>query len=343
MNAKVKSILQFILFVAIGAGLVWLSIHNIPESDIEATKQSFKNADYTFVSLSVAISMLAHVLRAWRWNLLMEPLGHRISFKNSFAAVMVGYVVNYAVPRAGELSRCGIAAKYEKIPFAAALGTVITERIVDVLLLLFLFCITLAVQFKELIGLTNLYVLHPLTSKLSGLCENKLYIIAFVTAIFILIGILWILKNKIKALLSGKIGGLLKNFSEGLQSVKKLKKPYLFIFQSLLIWFFYFLSLYLCFYCFSATATLGVKTALSVLLFGTLGVMISPGGVGAYQLICTQVLVFYGVINSVAIAFPWITWGSQLIAILIIGGLCFLLLPILNKNNNDKLSGNYNT
>ena len=322
------------LFAAIGGGLVWLSIHNIPDKDIETTKQSFKNADYFVVILSALIGMLAHVVRAWRWDMLMEPIGHKISFKNSFAGVMIGYVVNYAVPRAGELSRCGVAAKYEKIPFAAALGTVITERIVDVILLMLLFFITLAVQFTELTGLTNMYVLQPLSAKLGGLFHNKIYLVILIVGLLAFMGALFLLRNKIKLLFTGKIGGLLKSFADGIKSIKDLKRPWLFVFQSVLIWVLYFLSLYVCFLCFPETKALGVKPALSVMLFGTIGVMVSPGGIGAYQLIATQVLIYYNVVNGVAVAFPWITWGAQFVSILVIGGLCFLLLPLLNNKND---------
>jgi glycosyltransferase 2 family protein len=337
LSPKVKSTLQLILFAAIGVFLVWLSIHNIPDRDVETTKQSFKDADYLIVAISAIISLLAHVVRAWRWNSLLQPIGHSISFKNSFAAVMIGYLVNYAVPRAGEFSRCGIAAKYEKMPFAAALGTVITERIVDVILLLVLFFITLAAQFNELIGLTKLYVMQPLSAKFGGLMHHKMYLILIVIFLVAFVGALFVFRKKIKSLLTGKIGGMLKSFGDGLKSVKDLKSPGLFVFQSVLIWLMYFLSLYVCFFCFAETKTLGIKPALSVMLFGTIGVIVSPGGIGAYQLIATQVLLFYGVINSVSIAFPWIAWGVQFIAILVIGGLCFLLLPLLNNNQDDKL------
>lgn len=334
MSPKVKSILQLVLFSAIGIGLVWLSIHNIPDKDIETTKQSFKNADYFIVTVSALISIFAHVLRAWRWNSMLQPLGHSISFKNSFAAVMIGYVVNYAVPRAGELSRCGVAARYEKIPFTAALGTVITERIIDLLLFLLLFLITLAVQFTELTGLTNMYVVHPLSIKFHALLNNKIYLVIFVIIISGCLAALFLLRGKIRSLLSGKLGKTLKNFADGLRSIKDLKSPFVFVLLSLLIWLMYFLSLYVCFWSFEETKVLGLKPALSVLLFGTIGVMFSPGGIGAYQIIATQVLLFYGMANSISIAFPWIVWGAQFIAILVIGGLCFLLLPIINRSEN---------
>ena len=326
------------MFTGIGVGLIWLSIHNIPDKDIETTKQSFRDADYVIVAISGLISILAIVIRAWRWNLLLQPIGHSISFKNSFAGVMIGYLVNYAVPRAGELSRCGVASKYEKIPFPAALGTVITERIVDMILLLLLFFGTLAVQFTELTGLVTQYVLQPLSVKVNGILNNKLYLGVFISTVLGFIGLLIFFRKKIKSLLGGKIGGLLKSFADGLKSVKDLKRPYLFIFQSVLIWFLYFYGLYISFSCFPETKALGVKPALSVLLFSTIGVIVSP--VGAYQIICTQVLLFYGVTNSVAIAFPWITWGVQFISILALGGLCFLFLPLINNQQHDKLPAN---
>ena len=262
---------------------------------------------------------------------MLQPLGHSISFKNSFAAVMIGYVVNFAIPRGGELSRCGVATRYEKVPFATALGTVITERIVDLLLMLVLFFITLAVQFKELTGLTRQYVTDPLSQKLAT-NQNLFYFLIVAGVLFVVA--LFVFRKKITGLLTGKMGSMLKNFGSGLRSVKDVKNPGLYMFQSFLIWFCYFLSLYVCFWCFDETKTLGLKPALSVLLFGTLGVAISPGGIGAYQIISTQVLLFYAVPSSVSISFPWIVWGSGFIAIIIIGGLCFLLLPLLNREKD---------
>ena len=340
MNANLKSILQFVLFAAIGVFLVWLSIHNIPDKDIETTKQSIKDADYLIVAISAIISLLAHVVRAWRWDMLMEPIGHKITFKNSFCAVMIGYMVNYAVPRAGEFSRCGVASKYEKIPFAAVLGTVITERIVDLLLLIALFFITLAVQFTELIGLTRQHIIQPLSDTAGRLLSHPVYLWIMLVGLLIFLSVLFLFRKKIKNLFRGKIGGLLSSFADGLKSIKNLRKPGLFVFQSVLIWFLYFLSLYVCFFCFPETKVLGAKPALAAMLFGAIGVMVSPGGIGAYQLIVTQVLVFYGVINNVAIAFPWIAWVVQFVAIIAIGGICFLLLPLINTSKDENLSAN---
>lgn len=330
MHPKLKSTLQIIVFASIGCGLVWLSVRNIPDNEIETTKQSFKNADYFFVVLSILVSVFAHVIRAWRWNSMLKPLGHGISFKNSFAAVMIGYVVSYVLPRGGgELSRCGVATRYEKIPFTASLGTVITERIVDVLLLFVIFFIALVVQYTELIGMTNQYVLDPLSKKISN-SQTVLYVLTTLGCIFLIA--LLVFRKRLKNILKGKVGGIIKNFGTGLSSIKDVKSPTLFIFQSTLIWLCYFLSLYICFQCFPETSDLGLKPALLILLFGTIGVIVSPGGIGLYQIIATEILLFYGVIKSVSISFPWIIWGSQFFSIIVIGGICFLLLPILNRD-----------
>ncbi|MEO5571524.1 MAG: lysylphosphatidylglycerol synthase transmembrane domain-containing protein [Bacteroidia bacterium] len=332
MNPRIKFLLQLVLFGSIGISLVWLSIHNIPDSEIETTWQSFKNANYFVVLLSTFVSILAHIVRSWRWNSLLQPLGHNISFKNSFASVMVGSLVGYVVPRGGgDLIRCGIATRYEKVPFTAALGTLVTERIVDFLLLLTLFFITFALQFKELIGLTNLYVFTPLAKNFST-NQNLFYIL--VTTWTLLILALIVFRKKIKKILKGNAGDLLQNFGNGIKSIKDVKNLKLFILQSVAIWLFYFLTLYICFGCFHETKTLGLKPALSLLLFSTIGGIVSPGGIGAYQMISTQVLLYYGVMGSVSFSFPWIAWGLQFIAVILIGGLCFLLLPILNR---DKL------
>jgi len=208
---------------------------------------------------------------------------------------------------------------------------VVTERIVDVPLMLTLFFITLAVQFSELTGLTNEYITEPLKKKLSG-SANMLYILTASIILFIMILVFF--RKKIKNLLTGKMGAMLKNFGEGLRSVKDVKSPALFIFQSFLIWFCYLLSLYVCFWCFDETRNLGIKPALVILLLGTVGVAVSPGGIGLYQIISTGILVFYGVTNGVQTSFPWIVWGAQFISIIVIGGLCFLLLPLLNRDKD---------
>ena len=248
MNSKLKSTLQLIFFGSIGISLVWLSIHNIPESEIQTTKQSFKNANYYIVTFSIIISILSHIIRAWRWNSMLQPLGQSISFKNSFAAVMIGYVVSYVVPRGGgELSRCGVATRYEKIPFAISLGTVVTERIVDLLLMLLIFFISLAVQFNELAGMTSKYILEPLSKKL---LMNQALLYILISIFFLFITTLLLLRNKIRTIFKGKFGNMLLNFGTGLKSIKTVKSPSLFIFQSALIWLCYFLSLYVCFWCF---------------------------------------------------------------------------------------------
>ncbi len=142
MNKKTKSIIQFIVLLGIGILLTYLSLKAVwPERD--KIVDSFRKADYFWVGISIVIAFLSHFLRAFRWNYLLKPLGYSVKPANAVGAVLVGYFANYGLPRMGELTRCTLVTKYDNVPFEVALGTVITERIVDMLLLLCIFILTL--------------------------------------------------------------------------------------------------------------------------------------------------------------------------------------------------------
>jgi uncharacterized protein (TIRG00374 family) len=247
---------------------------------------------------------------------------------------MIGYVVNYALPRVGEVSRCGVATKYDQVPFSTALGTVILERILDLICLLIVFVLTLFFQFDELKVLTQEHILNPI-SDLSHKVANQQSLFVSLIVLFILtVTLTWVYRKKIKSFLGSKFGKIISEMVEGLRSIWKLEKPFQFIFQSVMIWFLYFLGLYSCMFCLPETAKLSAEVSLAVLLFSTFGVIVSPGGIGAYQLISTAVLLYYGVEQGIAYAFPWIAWLSQLVSILIIGLICFISLPFYNQTKN---------
>jgi glycosyltransferase 2 family protein len=248
---------------------------------------------------------------------------------------LVGYFANYGIPRMGEITRCTLAAKYDKIPFEVGLGTVITERIIDFIVFLIIFVLTLLIQFNELIGLANEYVFYKLREKLLIVSNNpmQLIIIAIVGAA-IVIGF-FAVRKKVSSLLKGKLGGIVKGMGEGIGSIRKMDKPIQFIVLSLLIWTCYFYSLYICFFALSGTAHLGHREALTVLLFGTFGVIFSPGGLGAYPLIVYGILFkTYHVDEVSSFALPWLGWTSQFILLIVLGVLSLVALPIINRKKN---------
>lgn len=330
MSKSTKSIIQFIVLFSIGVLLVWLSFRSV-WTEKEKILESFKTANYFWVGISILIALLSHFLRAFRWKYLLKPAGYSVKPVNALGAVLVGYFANYGLPRMGEITRCTLVTKYDDVPFEVALGTVITERIVDMLILIVIFFLTLWAQFSQLKDLTATYIYRPMLLKLKGITEHPANFIILICFLVLLSVGLFLIRKRITGLLKGKAGNIVKGFGKGLSSVKDIDKKFQFIFLSLAIWASYFYSLYVCFFAFTGTSHLGHSECLVLLLFGTFGVVFSPGGLGAYPAIITALLLYYGVEQIAAFSFPWMAWTSQFILIVSLGLLSLILLPILNK------------
>ncbi|MBI3520342.1 MAG: flippase-like domain-containing protein [Bacteroidetes bacterium] len=337
MSKNTKSIVQFIVLLGIGILLVWLSFRSV-WTEKEKILESFKTANYFWVAISIAISFLSHFLRAYRWNYLLKPAGYSVKLADATCAVLVGYFANYGLPRMGEITRCTLVTKYDDVPFEVALGTVITERIVDMLILIAIFFLTLFAQFSQLKDLTVTYIYDPMMLKLKGITEHPTGFIILITVLLVLCAGLFLVRKKIAGLLKGKTGNIIKGFGKGLSSVKDIDKKFQFILLSLAIWASYFYSLYVCFFAFAGTSHLGQSECLVLLLFGTFGVVFSPGGLGAYPAIITALLTYYGVEQIAAFSFPWMAWTSQFILIVALGILSLILLPIINKTKTNAIS-----
>jgi uncharacterized protein (TIRG00374 family) len=337
MNKSSKSIIQFIVLLGIGVLLVWLSFRSV-WTEKEKILDSFKNANYFWVCISIVIAFLSHFLRAFRWNYLLKPAGYSVKPVNALGAVLVGYFANYGLPRMGEITRCTLVTKYDDVPFEVALGTVITERIVDLLLLIVIFFITLFAQFSQLKDLTATYIYNPMMLKFKGVTEHPAKFIVLIALLIIVSFVLFLIRKKITGLLKGKFGNIIKGFGKGLSSVKDIDKKFQFMMLSLGIWACYFYSLYACFFAFTGTSHLGQSECLVLLLFGTFGVVFSPGGLGAYPAIITALLTYYGVEQIAAFSFPWMAWTSQFVLVVVLGLLSLILLPIINKSKANVVS-----
>ncbi len=337
MNKRTKSIIQFIVLLGVGILLVWLSFRSVC-TEKEKIVDSFESANYFWVGISVFISFFSHSLRAFRWNYLLKPTGYSVKPVNALGAVLVGYFANYGLPRMGEITRCTLVAKYDDVPFEVALGTVITERIVDLLLLIVIFFLTLFAQFSQLKDLTVTYIYNPMMLKLQGFTNHPTKFIILIGVLVVGAVVLFLIRKKISGLLKGKFGNIIMGFGKGLSSVKDIEHKFQFIALSLAIWASYFYSLYVCFFAFEGTSQLGHSECLAILLFGTLGVVFSPGGLGAYPAIVTALLTYYGIEQITAFSFPWMAWTSQFILIVFLGLLSLILLPIINKSKTNVVS-----
>jgi uncharacterized protein (TIRG00374 family) len=330
MSKSTKSVIQFIVLLGVGILLVWLSFRSV-WTEKDRILESFQTANYFWVGVSILIAFLSHALRAYRWKYLLKPAGYSVKPGNALGAVLVGYFANYGLPRMGEITRCTLVTKYDDVPFEIALGTVITERIVDMLILIIIFFLTLFAQFSQLKDLTATYIYNPMVTKFHGVLENPTNFLIFMTFLILFSIGMFLIRKKVTGLLKGKTGDIIRGFGKGLSSVKDIDKKFQFIFLSLAIWASYFYSLYVCFFAFSGTSHLGQSECLVLLLFGTFGVVFSPGGLGAYPAIITALLLYYGVEQISAFSFPWMAWTSQFVLIVCLGVISLILFPVLNK------------
>ncbi|MBK7309656.1 MAG: flippase-like domain-containing protein [Sphingobacteriaceae bacterium] len=334
MKKSAKSIVQFVLLLSFGILMIWLSLKSVAPYKNDVIN-AFKGANYVWVIISLIISMFSHFLRAYRWNYLLNPLGHKVGLLNSNCYVFVCYFANYGIPRMGEISRCTLAAKYDKVPFEVALGTVITERIVDTLVFVVISVLTLFLQFSNLIGMANKYIFDPAAEKFNDLSQNPVKLTIIIAIVVILVGGFLFFRKRMANLFKGKFGNIIKGFGEGIGSVRKMEKPFMFVLLSFLIWASYFYSLYFCFLALKGTEGLGQSEALTLLLFGTFAVIFSPGGLGVYPVIFQAILVSTYAIDEVsAFALPWLSWGSQFVLLVVLGVISLIVLPIINRNKD---------
>ena len=328
MPKMLKTIIKFVCFLAIGLGLIWLVTHNLTQREKDDIFDAFQRANYWLLIPVVIVGIASHWYRAVRWKLLMAPLGYKPTTLNTFFAVMVGYLVNLAIPRLGEVTRCGILASYEKVPADKLVGTMIAERAVDLVLLVLIMFGTVIVQIDLVSTFVQTEVLIPLQEKLGKAGGNGILLgIAVVVLIAIAVGI--------RILLRSKFGITIRNMArgvwDGVKSIGQMEKKGWFIFYSILIWVLYFTMMYLGFMCMEETRYLGIKAALAVLAFGSIGMIATQGGIGAYQLLVQKTLVLYGIQETIGYAFGWIVWGAQTVLVLVLGLGSLIALPIYNK------------
>ncbi len=334
MKAGVKQVLQFIVFFGLGIGLMWWQFSRFTPEQKDQFFFGLKNANYFWLVVAVVIGALAHLSRAIRWQQLLHPLGRKVGLGNRFYAVMIGYLANYGFPRSGEFVRCGVLKSSDDVPFSEAFGTVVVERIIDTLCLALVFLLVLLFEFSQLASLWTKYIWDPAMLKFSSLAANKTMMIVLIAGVVLFFGALFIFRKKIGKFFTGKLGKFLNGFKNGILAVKKVPQPGWFIFHSLFIWAGYLFSTYVCFFCFTETSGLSLNTALIILLFGTFGVIFTPGGIGLYQVIVTEILIqLFPSTTPAAAPYSWLGWGAQVGTVILFCGISLALKPLLNRLN----------
>ncbi len=337
MNKRLVSILQYLFFLGLGIFLVWWSLHQIPDKKWGEFKHSLLSARYWLMMPVFLILTLSHILRALRWRILMLPMGYTPSFINTFFAVMIGYLANLAVPRLGEVLKCTILAKYEKVPAEKLVGTIVAERAFDVISLGIVFLLALVSQFS-VVGEFASQLFKQLFENKSGSFSLMKLGIAIGLLVFIIVAVkIWFnYFSHLKIVILAK--RILHGIWEGLSSIKKLKQKKLFIFYSISIWALYILGTWVGLMATEGTASLGLTQAVSGLAFASIGMIVTPGGIGAYAFFLAKVLEKNDIHFEIGFANGTLQWFAQFIIVVIVGSICLGLLPVYNKKKTHESS-----
>jgi glycosyltransferase 2 family protein len=333
MNKKILSILQYLLFLGVGIFLLWLSLK---DSDLQEIKEDIAGANFIYLIPATLMLLVSHFIRAIRWKILMEPLGYKPSLINTFLAVLIGYWANLAVPRLGEVLKCTILAKYEKVPADKLVGTIVAERAFDVVNLMLMLSVTIGIQY-HLLG-------NYAAEKFSQIFQNKAGAVSYVTIFTVIISIVlgfllvfYLLNRLAHISFVHKVRQLLKGIWAGLTSVRNIKNKGWFFLHTMMIWVLYLLSTYMGFFAMEGMSGYGIKAAFSALSFGSIGMIVpSPGGIGSFQYAVQQVLLVYGITPEKGLSLGMLIWIAQTGIIIIFGTISFILLPVINKPKNEK-------
>jgi uncharacterized protein (TIRG00374 family) len=317
--------LKFASFFLLGILIFWMVYK---DQDFNHIKSVLSNrVNYFWIVVSLFLGLLSHISRTIRWNLMIEPLGRKPRILNTFLAVMVGYLMNLALPRMGEISRCGVLARYEKISFTKLIGTVVIERLIDVLMLLSLLLVVVLTQFGQVLEFLNN---NP---EVNAKLQKVIFSPVLIGGLLTLFVILWISRHKIReSAVVKKIKGFVSQFVEGVRSIQKMKNKGAFIFHSIFIWVLYFLMLYCVFFSFGFTSHLMPLAGLTVFVFGSFG-MVAPvqGGIGAWHFMVIEALALYGVDRADGKVFALLAHGSTTVMLIVLGLIGLLALPFVNE------------
>ncbi|MFK8289826.1 lysylphosphatidylglycerol synthase transmembrane domain-containing protein [Capnocytophaga canimorsus] len=321
--SKAIKILKLFFPLALGIFLCWYAYSQFNEEQLAEIKQKFLQADYFYIGLSVFFGFLSNVSRALRWQLLLTPLGYSTRWSNRIMAVFSGYLINITIPRSGEISRALVVNRYDGVPFDKAFGTIISERVIDLLLLLFFTLLAFLIQFDV--------ISHFLLDKIPF---TKLIIVSLILIVGGIFLVRWVFRSNSRWV--GKFRYFLNGLKEGILVIGKLQKRKWFIFHTLFIWLMYLLMFYVAFFALPETTNVAFSTVITAFVVGSFAIAFTNGGFGSYPFFIAEILSLFGIALVAGTAFGWIVWASQFFMILCFGGLSFVLLPWTNRSNNKK-------
>jgi uncharacterized protein (TIRG00374 family) len=303
----------------VGVALVWYSLSQI---SVTTLVEYFKDADYTWIAIGISFGLLSHISRAYRWLFMAEPLGFKPKFANSFMAVYSAYLINFTIPRAGEVARASILTNYEGIPFDKGFGTIVAERIADTIMLLIIIVVALFLEF-EFIYQFFVERFNPMTLVFGILI---LVVIALVLFLFI---------KKSTSKFAVKVKAFISGLIEGALSIFKMKKKWAFIFHTIFIWVMYLSMFYVTTFALPELNGISIAAVLIGFILASFSIAATNGGIGSFPEAVVIAFLLFNMAEDPSRAFGWIMWSTQTLAIIILGGLSLIYLPIYNRKKTD--------
>lgn len=327
MKKTLLTILQYVVFLGLGIWIVYHMLHQLSDKQQTELVLAIESIDAWYLIPICFVGFLSHLFRALRWRYLLETVDMRPTVTNTMFAVMIGYVTNLALPRAGEVAKCTVLAKYEKMPAHKMIGTIVAERAFDMLCLVLIAILAFILQFKWIDDYVGASI-HSLGTKI---INNKRNLLIAGIILIVLVGGIVIIYRKNK---DSKVGRFIKEMSRGILSILHMKKRWQFMTYTVLIWLMYMMQIYIGLKSLPATHHLSMLSALVILVYGSVGMIITPGGIGLYPYLVSQILGLYLINEVPAQAFGWIAWVVQTALIIILGVVSLLIIDSYNRKRD---------
>lgn len=324
MKKRSIKFLKIALPLALGLFLIARSYYSFTPQELQVIKDQIAGANYYWVSLGVLAAFISHLSRAWRWNYMLETLGYRPTFLTNTTAVGVGYAMNMLIPRSGELSRAVIVNRTDQVPVNQAFGTIVAERLLDLIALALIALTAVLLSGKVLIDFMWNLVGDAFAK------ANSLKIVLYSTILLLVIIALRVLLQKMNLL--DKLKNFIAGLKDGFKTIWTMKKKWLYLAHTVFIWVMYLLMFYVNIFALDATSSLPVVAVLCAFVAGSMAIAFTNGGFGAYPYLVAQVLLLFGLVETAGTSLGWLMWLSQTALILFYGLLSFLILSFLNKD-----------
>lgn len=320
MFKRFSSLFKLLISIGLAAFLLFLVFRNVEWAEFW---ERARRVNYWWVVLSILLSFVAYAARAYRWNILLRPLGYDLKTSRTTLAVLVGYLANLAIPRMGEITRCGVLQRNDNVPLSAGLGSVVSERIIDMITLLFLILVSLTLESDRLISFLNS-------------AYQDLEIPGYVVWIIVGAGAVgftgFVVVLKVQKKLRGKFGDFLRNFMEGLLSLRRIKSPAGFVLSTIIIWVVYYLMSYLIVFSLPETSHLGLGAGFMLLITGGIAIALPvQSGFGTYHGMIAGMLLLYSIDETTGIFLATLLHTSQIFTIALFGTIALIFSVLIRR------------